>query len=278
MVHRTSPGHIIGAGFLGRTLATGLVLFAATRWRSLETLPPPCRCSPRRCYASTLIHNDRFEWDYVPTWLSLIVYASIRSSPCPVVLPAAGRRSRRLRNATCACAPPVRGLRPRLLVGAAALFVAPVEVGAGRPALTPLLRPHIAPWYRDGRDDAGRSTHRLPRLDRGRDPLGTLAASCLLLLALLLLASTTSTGRHALHRPGDVVMFAAARAGALRAGTVAAATARTRSQNGRVAQAVDAGREVVLAAAHRHHARGAGGEQRRPGMQSSTGRRCPSGR
>ena len=32
--------------------------------------------------AATLIHNDRFKWDYAPTWVWLIVYAGV-----PFVLP-----------------------------------------------------------------------------------------------------------------------------------------------------------------------------------------------
>ena len=42
-------GAFIGAGFLAGTLATGLVLFAATRWRSLATRRRRSGCSRRRC-------------------------------------------------------------------------------------------------------------------------------------------------------------------------------------------------------------------------------------
>jgi hypothetical protein len=41
----------IGAGFLAGTLATGLVLASSL-------------------LLATIIHNDRFRWDYPPTWVA----------------------------------------------------------------------------------------------------------------------------------------------------------------------------------------------------------------
>ena len=67
----------IGAGFLAGTLATGLVLFAAGRWRSLSRLPPALWVLATSLFAATLIHHDRFKFDYPPTWLWVVVYAGV---------------------------------------------------------------------------------------------------------------------------------------------------------------------------------------------------------
>ena len=143
-------GAFIGAGFLAGTLATGLVLFAATRWRSLSTLPPALWVLATTLLAATLIHNDRFKFDYAPTWLWMIVYAGV-----PFVLPVLVMRQRRVAEPEPPADPGlslVRGLSVvcgvGLLVGAAALYIAPVEVGEHWPwALTPLLGRVVASWY-----------------------------------------------------------------------------------------------------------------------------------
>ncbi len=140
----------IGAGFLAGTVATGLVLRFATHWRSLSTLPPALWVLATTLFAATLIHEDRFKWDYPPTWVWLFVYAAV-----PLAVPFLVARQRRV-------AEPVPPADPRLnlvrvlsavfgvaiIAGAVALYVAPVEVGEHWPwALTPLLGRAVAAWY-----------------------------------------------------------------------------------------------------------------------------------
>jgi hypothetical protein len=185
-------GAFIGAGFLAGTLATGLVLFVATRWRSLETLPPALWVLATTLLAATLIHNDRFKWDYAPTWLWLIVYAGV-----PLVLPVLVLRQRRVAEPEPPADPvlgPVRALSAvcgaLLLAGAAALFIAPVELGEEWPwALTPLLGRAVAAWYAMVGTMLVACALQLRRPTEAIIPYTTLAAWCLLLLSLALLHS-----------------------------------------------------------------------------------------
>lgn len=185
-------GAFIGAGFLAGTLATGLVLFAATRWRSLETLPPALWVLATTLLVATLVHEDRFKWDYAPTWLWLIVYAGV-----PFVLPVLVLLQRRV----AAPEPPadpglslVRALSALcgvlLLAGAAALYIAPVELGEHWPwPLTPLLGRAVAAWYAMVGTMLVSCAWLLRRSTEAVIPYATLAAWCLLLLALPLLHS-----------------------------------------------------------------------------------------
>src|ERR1700754_4698510 len=93
----------IGAGFLAGTLATGLVLFAAQRWRSLSLLPPALWVLATSLLAATIIHHDRFKWDYPPTWVWTAVYAFV-----PLAIPVLVWRQRRV-------AEPLPPADPRLL-------------------------------------------------------------------------------------------------------------------------------------------------------------------
>ena len=84
----------IGAGFLAGTLATGLVLWKATRWRSFSLLPPALWVLATTLFVATLIHEDRFKWDYAPTWVWAFVYGFVPLAiPFLVVAPAARRRA-----------------------------------------------------------------------------------------------------------------------------------------------------------------------------------------
>ncbi len=67
----------IGAGFLAGTLATGLVLRYATRWRTFSTLPIALWVLATSLLAATIIHHDRFKFDYPPTWVWTLVYAGV---------------------------------------------------------------------------------------------------------------------------------------------------------------------------------------------------------
>jgi hypothetical protein len=182
----------IGAGFLAGTLATGLVLFVATRWRSLETLPPALWVLATSLLVATLIHDDRFKWDYGPTWLWLVVYAGV-----PFVLPVLVLLQRRVAEPEPPADPVLRAVRglsavcgALLLAGAAALYVAPVELGEHWPwALTPLLGRAVAAWYAMVGTMLVVCAVWLRRPTEAVIPYATLAAWCLLLLALPLLHS-----------------------------------------------------------------------------------------
>src|SRR4051795_1336980 len=114
----------IGAGFLAGTLATGLVLWRATRWRSFSLLPPALWVLATTLLAATIIHHDRFKWHYAPTWLWVIVYAGV-----PIAVPVLVSRQSRAREPTPPADPRlnvVRGLSAvigaALLIGAIVLF------------------------------------------------------------------------------------------------------------------------------------------------------------
>ena len=140
----------IGAGFLAGTLATGLVLATATRWREFSTLAAALWVLASSLLAATIIHQDRFKWDYPPTWVWALVYAGV-----PLALPLLAARQRRVAEAEPAADPRLRAVRvlsaiagAALLAGAVALFAAPVELGRHWPwPLTPLLARAVAAWY-----------------------------------------------------------------------------------------------------------------------------------
>jgi hypothetical protein len=140
----------IGAGFLAGTLATGLVLATATRWRTFSTLPPALWVLASTLLAATIIHQDRFRWDYPPTWVWAVVYGGV-----PLAVPFLVARQRRVAEAEPVADPALRAVRVLsaivgvpLLAGAAALFAAPAEVGAHWVwPLTPLLARAVAAWY-----------------------------------------------------------------------------------------------------------------------------------
>ena len=141
----------IGAGFLAGTLATGLVLATATRWRTFATLPIALWVLASSLLLATIIHNDRFKWDYPPTWVWTFVYAGV-----PLAIPFLVARQRGVADEqphgrpaaanSCACCSAVIGAL--MLAGAIALFLAPVDLGKHWPwTLTPLLARAVAAWY-----------------------------------------------------------------------------------------------------------------------------------
>ena len=141
----------IGAGFLAGTLATGLVLAFATRWRTFSTLPIALWVLATSLLAATLIHNDRFKFDYAPTWVWTFVYAAV-----PLAVPFLVMRQRAQRRPGAAgrpeaarrCASSAAVLGVGVLAGAIALFIAPVDLGQHWLwALTPLLARAVAAWY-----------------------------------------------------------------------------------------------------------------------------------
>jgi hypothetical protein len=180
----------LGAGFLAGTIATGLVLFATTRWRSLATLPPALWVLATTLLIATLVHNDRFKFDYPPTWAWVVVYAGVPFAVPVLVLlqrraaepvPPADPRLGAVRSLSAICG-------ALLVAGAAALFAAPVDVGGHWPwMLTPLLGRAVAAWYGMVGTMLLACAVGLRRRSEAVIPYATLAAWCLLLLALPLL-------------------------------------------------------------------------------------------
>ncbi|HEY7598741.1 MAG TPA: hypothetical protein VH741_02350 [Candidatus Limnocylindrales bacterium] len=177
----------IGAGFLAGTVATGLVLAMASRWRTFSTLPVALWVLAATLLAATLIHNDRFKWDYVPTWVWAFVYAGV-----PIAVPFLVSRQRRAADPEPEADPRLRPLRvvsavvgAVLLVGAVALYVAPVELGEHWPwPLTPLLGRAVAAWYALFGTMLLSCAYGLRRPAEALIPYATLGSWCVLLLLL----------------------------------------------------------------------------------------------
>jgi hypothetical protein len=140
----------LGAGYLAGTVATALVVFATRNWRSLRVLPLPLVVLSTGLLAATLLHADRFRWDYAPTWVWTGVYLGV-----PFVVAFLWRRQERQEPAAPPAHPRLRPLRRAsaalgglILAGALALFVAPAALGDLWPwPLTPLLARAVASWY-----------------------------------------------------------------------------------------------------------------------------------
>jgi hypothetical protein len=180
----------IGAGFLAGTVATGLVLAYASRWRTFSTLPPALWVLASTLLAATIIHGDRFRWGYPPTWVWGLVYAGV-----PLAVPFLVARQRRVADAEPAADPHLRAIRALsaivaapLLAGALVLFFAPVELGEHWPwAVTPLLARAVAAWYALFGTMLLSCAVGLRRPAEAIIPFATLAAWAVLLLALPLL-------------------------------------------------------------------------------------------
>ena len=180
----------IGAGFLAGTLATGLVLTTATRWRTFSTLPPALWVLASTLLTATIIHQDRFRWDYAPTWVWALVYGGV-----PLAVPFLVARQWRVAEAEPAADPALRGVRVLsaivgvpLLAGAVALFAAPAELGEHWVwPLTPLLARTVAAWYALVGTMLLSCAVALRRPAEAIIAYATLAAWSLLLLALPLL-------------------------------------------------------------------------------------------
>jgi hypothetical protein len=205
----------IGAGFLAGTLATGLVLARARRWRTFSTLPPALWVLATSLAAATIIHADRFRWDYPPTWVWALVYGGV-----PLAVPVLVARQRRVDVAAPPADPRLGPLRAAsavvgvvLLAGAIALFAAPSSLGSHWPwALTPLLARAVAAWYALFGTMLVSCAVGLRRPAEAAIPYATLAAWCLLLLALALLHGDDVSGAGA-WIAGMVALLAVAAGG-----------------------------------------------------------------
>ena len=139
-----------GAGYLAGTVATALVVFRARSWRSLRILPLPLAVLSVTLLAATAIHEDRFFWDYAPTWIWTAVYVTV-----PLLVLGFWLVQERAAGPAPTADPRLDALRARsavlgavLSAGGLALFAAPVAMADVWPwPLTPLLARVVAGWY-----------------------------------------------------------------------------------------------------------------------------------
>jgi hypothetical protein len=123
----------------------------------------------------------------VPTWVWAIVYAGV-----PLAVPFLVARQRRAADPEPEADPRLRPLRAIsavagavLLVGAVALYVAPVDLGEDWPwPLTPLLGRAVAAWYALFGTMLLSCAFGLRRPAEALIPYATLASWCVLLLLL----------------------------------------------------------------------------------------------
>ena len=180
----------IGAGFLAGTLATGLVLFTTSRWRSLQMLPPALWVLATTLAVATLAHHHRFKWGYPPTWGWALVYAGV-----PFAIPFLVARQHRNADADPPADPGLQPLRVLsalaggiMIAGATPLYLFPTDLGAHWPwTLSPLLGDAVAAWYAMVGTMLVSCALMLRRPAEAFIPYATLAVWCVLLLALPLL-------------------------------------------------------------------------------------------
>ena len=177
----------IGAGFLAGTVATGLVLATATRWRTFATLPIALWVLASSLLLATIVHHDRFKWDYPPTWVWTFVYGAV-----PLAIPFLVARQRGVADEQPTPDSRLRMIRvlsavigALMIVGAVALFLAPVDLGKHWPwPLTPLLARAVAAWYALFGTMLVSCAIGLRRPAEALIPYATLASWCVLLLLL----------------------------------------------------------------------------------------------
>jgi hypothetical protein len=180
----------IGAGFLAGTLATGLVLFGTTRWRSLQMLPPALWVLATTLAVATIVHHEKFKFGFVPTWGWVILYAGI-----PFAVPYLVMLQRRNAEPEPEADPRLNLLRVlsavagvAIIVGAAALYLFPGDLASHWVwPLTPLLSRVVAAWYAMFGTMLITCALMLRRPSEAFIPYSTLAVWCVLLLALPLL-------------------------------------------------------------------------------------------
>ena len=67
----------MGAGYLAGCAGTGLAVFAASRFASFRAFLPGFIVLALTLLAATIMHADRFRWEYAPTIVWTAVYAGI---------------------------------------------------------------------------------------------------------------------------------------------------------------------------------------------------------
>jgi len=142
----------MGAGYVAGAVGTGLAVFTARRWGSVRALVPGFCGLGVVAFAATLIHQEKFRWDYAPTWGWAVVYATLPFGAAALVWMQsreAGEKPARGRD---------ESLRPLVVASyvlgaitvaaAVALFIAPEWLLADWPwKLTPLIARVFAAWY-----------------------------------------------------------------------------------------------------------------------------------
>jgi hypothetical protein len=177
----------LGAGYLAGIVATALVVFAASRWRSAQPLAVALVTLSVGLLAATLLHTDKFRWGYPPTWAWTAVYAL---APFGVFLLA--RRQRATTPRPAGADPGQRPLRSAsalagaaLLAYAVALFAFPTALGDDWPwPLTPLLAQAVASWIAMIAAALLWCAYDLRRPGEAVVPYATLGAWCVALLAV----------------------------------------------------------------------------------------------
>jgi hypothetical protein len=180
----------IGAGYLSGTLATGLVVFATARWRSLQTLPPALWVLATTLAVATIVHNDKFKFGFVPTWGWVIIYVGI-----PFAVPYLVARQRAIAEPEPEADPRLNLVRALsavagvvIIAGAAALYLFPGDLASHWVwPLTPLLSRVVAGWYAMFGTMLVTCALMLRRPSEAFIPYSTLAVWSALLLALPLL-------------------------------------------------------------------------------------------
>jgi hypothetical protein len=188
----------IGAGYLAGTVATALVVFRARSWRSLRILPPALAALALTALAATIVHEDRFFWDYAPTWVWTAVYAIV--PPLVVVF---WRAQERLQGPVPAADPRLRPLRVRsaalgavlAAIGLCLLLLPGVMADVWPWPITPLLSRVIAAWYLLAAAVLLMGALSLRRPHEVPIPYATLAAWSALLLLLPVLYADALTDR-----------------------------------------------------------------------------------
>ncbi len=139
----------LGAGYLAGMIATTLAL-RARWWRSVTSLLPGFIALALVAVAATILHEDRFRWDYVLTFVWTVVYAGL-----PPAIAFLWWRQQRVAPPAPPRDPAVRivaavSLALGVVLGALALalLVAPVETADRWPwPITPLVARVLAAWY-----------------------------------------------------------------------------------------------------------------------------------
>lgn len=208
----------IGAGFLAGTLATGLVLWKATRWRTFSTLPIALWVLATSLALATYIHHDRFIWDYPLTWVWTAVYVGV-----PFAVPYLVWRQRQDAEPTPDPDPRLNVLRvlsaivgALLLIGSAALYLFPADLlDEWLWPLTPLLARAVASWYALFGTMLVSCAVGLRRPHEAFIPYATLTCWCVLLLLLPVLHADDVSGGAAWYA-GMVALLALGIYGLLR--------------------------------------------------------------
>lgn len=140
----------MGAGYLSGVLASGLALFVARYWRSVWGLMWPFFTIGLVELLATILHADRFRWDYWLTWVWTAVYVAI--PPSVVVLWVLQQRVSPKRPSLDARLMPLRTVSGVLgaivCVFGVLLFLTPETFIPNWPwQITPLLARAFSAWY-----------------------------------------------------------------------------------------------------------------------------------